>query len=78
MLAKPPAIVPIGVVIGAIHPDPDSVPKYAVTIIEAVMVVVVVVALSEASIAVAMVAVAMVAVTIEGLSIPTTHITFRT
>jgi hypothetical protein len=36
------------------------------------------VALSEASIAVAMVAVAMVAVTIEGLSIPTTHITLRT
>ena len=78
MLAKPPAIVSVGIVIGAVHPDPDTIPKYAVTIIEAVMVVVVVVALSEASIAVAMVAVAMVAVAIEGLGIATTDITLRT
>ena len=39
LLAKPPAVVPVGIVIGAIHPDPDTVPKYAVTIIEAVEVV---------------------------------------
>ena len=63
MLAKPPAIVSVGVVIGAVHPDPDTIPKYAVTI-EAVMVVVVIVALGKATITVAVVT---VAVTIEGL-----------
>ena len=63
MLAKPPAIV-VGIVSGAVHPDPDTIPKYAVTIIEAVMVVVVVVALGKATITVAVVT---VAVTIEGL-----------
>ena len=42
------------------------------------VVIAIMVALSKATIAVAMVAVAMVAVTIEGLSIPTTHITLRT
>ena len=64
MLAKPPAIVSVGVVIGAVHPDPDTIPKYAVTIIEAVMVVVVIVALGKATITVAVVT---AAVTIEGL-----------
>ena len=64
MLAKPPAIVSVGVVIGAVHPDPDTIPKYAVTIIEAVMVVVVVVALGKATITVAVVT---VAITIEGV-----------
>jgi hypothetical protein len=62
LLAKPPAIVSVGVVIGAVHPDPDTIPKYAVTIIEAVMVVVVVMALGEATITVAV-----VTVMIEGL-----------
>ena len=64
MLAKPPAIVSVGVVIGAVHPDPDTIPKYAVTIIEAVMVVVVVAALGEVTITVAVVT---VMVMIEGL-----------
>ena len=64
MLAKPPAIVSVGVVIGAVHPDPDTIPKYTVTIVEAVMVVVVVVALGKATITVAVVT---VMVMIEGL-----------
>lgn len=36
--AQPPAIVPIGVVIGTVDPDPDAIPKYPMTMMEAIKV----------------------------------------
>jgi hypothetical protein len=74
---QPPAIV-VGIVIGAIHPDPDTIPENPMPSTVVKVVIAIVVALSEATIAVAMVAVAMVAVAIEGLGIATTDITLRT
>src|SRR6478735_3250844 len=68
--AKPPAIAAIGVVVGAIDPDPHAIPEDPVT--EAVMVVVVIVALGKATIAVAV-----VTVTVEGLGVSTTHVALR-
>src|SRR6478672_3639812 len=70
--AKPPAIAAIGVVVGAIDPDPHAIPEDPVT--EAVMIVVVIVALGKATIAVAVVTITVAA---EGLGVSTTHVALR-
>ena len=77
MLAKPPAIV-VGIVVGAIYPDPGTIPENAMATTVVKVVIAIMVALGKATIAVAMVAVAMVAVAIEGLGVATTNITLRT
>src|SRR6476659_3399156 len=67
--AKPPAIIPIGVVVGAIDPDPHAIPEHPIAVVK--VVIAIVVALREATITVAVV---MAAVAVEGLYVSTTHV----
>ena len=77
-LAKPGAVVAVGVVVGTVDPDPDAVPEDPMTAMVVEVVAVVAVALGKATmIGPVTVAVVMAAVAIEGLGIATTDIASR-
>lgn len=74
---KPPAIAPVGVVIGAVDPNPYAVPEDPMTIVEAIEVVVMAALRKVAMIEPVTVTMVMAAVAIVGLGIAVTHITPR-
>jgi hypothetical protein len=77
LLAKPPAIVPVGVVIGAVDPNPYAVPEDPMTIVEAIKVVVVAALRKVVMIEPVTVTMVMAAVAIVGFCIAVTHISPR-
>jgi hypothetical protein len=72
LAAEPPAIVAIGVVVGAVDPDPDAIPEDPMAAVVVKVVVAIVIALRKATIPVAVI-MAAVAI-IEGLGVATTNV----